>query len=352
MKKIISVLLVLMIMVLGLSACSPATQQPSAEANATVETTTEENAEEASEPVKEIEKIKMRVAALKGPTGMGMVKIMEDTEAGNAMMDYEFELVGSPDDLTGKIISGEVDIAAVPTNLASVLYNKTEGAVQLIAVNTLGVLYVLEDGDTIQNVSDLNGKEVMTSGKGASPDFVFRYILEKNGLTPDKDVILDYKLQHAELAAAMVSGDVKIGLLPQPHVTTALMKNDKLRVALDITKEWEAVTDESELAMGVIIVQKSFAEANPDALSVFLDEYKNSVEFVNSDIENAAKLIEKFEILPNAAIAQKAIPMSNIVYIDAMDAKGFIDDFYKVLFEFEPKSVGGKLVDEGFYYQR
>ncbi|MEW9124388.1 MAG: ABC transporter substrate-binding protein, partial [Thermotaleaceae bacterium] len=296
---------------------------------------------------------KMKVAALKGPTGMGMVELMERQETGEAALDYDFTLVDSPDDLVGKVISGEVDVAAVPTNLALVLHNRTEGAVQLLAVNTLGVLYVLEKGDSIHSVADLKGKNVYTSGKGASPDFIFQYILKKNQLEADKDVILDYKLQHADLAAALAAGDVDIALLPQPHVTSAMMRNADLRIALDITEEWDkAMEKEGQLAMGCMIVQKKFAEEQPEALEAFLDEYRQSVDFVNQQLDEAAALIEKYGILPNAAIAKNSIPYSNIVYMDAQEAKPYLQDYYEVLFNFDPKSVGGKLADEGFYYKK
>lgn len=350
MKKKWLALLLIALMIFGVSACSKDVTETTA-AESTAESTVAETTAETTEAVKD--KIEVKVAALKGPTGMGLVKLMENSNQGIAENNYTFELSGSPDDLVGKVINGELDIIAVPTNLAAVLYNKTQGAVQIAAVNTLGVLYVLENGDSIQSVTDLKGKALSTSGKGASPDYVMQYILKQNGLTPDVDVMLDYKLEHADLAAALVAGDAKIALLPQPFVTTAMMKNPDLRIALDITKEWNAATGgEAELSMGVIIVQKAFAEANPEALNAFLDEYKASVDYVNTETEEAAKLVEKFEILPNAAIAEKAIPLSNIVYIDAADAKASLDGFFKILFEFDPKSIGGKLVDEGIYYNR
>ncbi|SCZ06441.1 ABC transporter substrate-binding protein [Alkaliphilus peptidifermentans] len=300
-----------------------------------------------------VEKINFNVGALKGPTGMGMVELIDKSENGDSSLKYNFTLVGSPDDLVGKIINGEVDVAAIPTNLALLLYNRTEGKVQLVAVNTLGVLYILENGNSINTMDDLKGKTVYTSGKGASPDYIFQYIMRENNLIIDKDVILDYKLQHSELAAALVEGDVDIALLPQPHVTSAIMKNEKLRIALDITEEWNSVmSTNGELAMGCIIVQRKFAEENPDALRIFLDEYKQSVIFVNYEIDKAAELIEKYHILPNAAIAKRAIPYSNIVYLDAQEAKSFLQEYYKVLFDFDPKSVGGRLADEGFYYKK
>lgn len=351
-KRILSFLLIA-VLTFGLSACSSAdvedaTNQPTTSEVTTVETTPEPTTEE-----KPVEKVDVNIAALLGPTGMGMVELMEKSAAGETANNYTFQLTSSPDDLVGKVINGELDIIAVPTNLAAVLYNRTEGGVQLAAVNTLGVLYVLEDGNTIQSIEDLKGKTLNTSGKGATPDFVIQYLLKENGLTPDTDVVLEYKLEHADLATALVAGDVSIALLPQPHVTTAMIKNPNLRIALDITAEWNKTTQgEAELAMGVIIVQKAFAEAHPEVLNAFLDEYKTSVDFVNSNIVEASELIAKYEILPNAAVAEKAIPLSNIVYIDAKDAKSSLDAFYKVLFDFEPKSIGGKLVDEGFYYNR
>jgi NitT/TauT family transport system substrate-binding protein len=315
---------------------------PSAEAAQTVRP---------SEPAKP--KAKLKIGALKGPTGMGMAQLMEQDAAGATAGDYEFTLLDSPDDMTAKIINGELDAAAIPTNLALTLYNKTNGAIQLAAVNTLGVLFVLEKGDTIHSIADLKGKTVYTSGKGATQDFAFRYILKMNGLDPDKDVTLDYKLQQAELAAAAASGDAPVALLPQPHVTTAMMKNPDLRIALDVTKEWEKVAGSAgKLAMGCLVVQKKTAEADKEAFQAFLGEYKASAEYVNANLDQAAELIAKYAILPNAAVAKKAIPLSNITYIDAQEAKPFLEQFYKVLFDFEPKSVGGKLADDVFYYSK
>lgn len=305
------------------------------------------------EDTTDIEDRIVQVAALNGPTGMGMVKLMEENENDKTLLKYEFTLMSSPDDLVGKIINKEVDIAAVPSNLAMVLYNKTEGDIQLAAINTLGVSYILENGDSIQSIEDLKGKTINVSGKGAIPDFALQYILDKNGLEIDKDVMVDFKLQHADLAAAMVEGDVEIALLPQPHVTTAMMRNEDIRIALDMTDEWKKVnSDNSELVMGVIIVQREFAENNKEMLDIFLEEYRQSVVFVNEEIDEAAQLIEKYGILPNAAIAKRAIPYSNIVYIDAQEGKESLNELYEILYNFEPKSIGGKLGDEEFYYKK
>ncbi|WP_234123657.1 ABC transporter substrate-binding protein [Clostridium hydrogenum] len=331
-KKIITVLITL-IFILGLTACGESVQN---------KTTKEAGKKDV-----------MRVAALKGPTGMGMVQLMQDEDEKKSALDYKFTLADSPDELVGKIINGEIDVAAVPTNLALSLYNKTKGKIQLAAVNTLGVTYVLEDGNSIKSVADLKGKTIGASGKGTTADYALQTILKKNGIDPSKDITIDYKMQHADLATAAAAGNTKIAVLPQPFVTTAMMKNKNLRIALDLTKEWNKVMgSDSKLAIGCIIVQKQYAENNKKDLNKFLDEYRKSVDFVNGNVDKASSLIEKYKIVPKAAIAKKAIPYSNIVYIDAKDSKNFMNQFYKVLFDFDPKSVGGKLPDEGFYYEK
>ena len=293
---------------------------------------------------------KIRVAALNGPTGMGMVKMMEDAQEGEDS-NYEFSTYGAPDELLGKVINGEVDIAALPTNMASVIYNKTDGQIKLAAINTLGVLYVLEDGNEINSIEDLKGKKINVSGKGATPDFILQYLLKEHGLDPEKDVELDFSMQHADLAAAVAAGDAKIALLPQPHVTSALMKNENIRIALDITQEWEKVVGETNpLPMGCIVVQKEFAEKYPAVLDDFMNQYEDSVKWVNENHGEAGQLIEKHGILPNAKLAEKAIPKCNIVFLAGEEAKSPMNEFLKILLELNPASVGGELPGEDFYY--
>ena len=233
----------------------------------------------------------LRVAALKGPTAMGMVKLMDDAANGVTANDYQFTLAGSPDEIVGSIIQGEFDIAAVPTNLAATLYNKTQGKIQLMALNTLGVLYVVEAGDTIQSIGDLAGRTVYSTGKGSTPEFALNYVLEQNGLAGQ--VTVEYKTEHAELAALLSQGQAEVALLPQPFVTTALAQNDKLRVALDLTQEWDkAAQGASQLTMGCIIAQRSFLEENAAAAAAFLAEYEASVAFVTdpANLDAAAAL--------------------------------------------------------------
>lgn len=300
-----------------------------------------------TEDVKPVEKTTINIGVIKGPTGIGAVKLMEEDENGTSENDYNFVIASSPDELNGKIINGEIDIAAVPTNAAAVLYNKTEGEIKLSALNTLGVLYILEKGNEIQSINDLSGKKIVASGKGAVPEYAINYILEKNGIT---DVEIEYKTEHAEDVTELVSGNAQIALVPEPNVTAVLSSDPEIRIALDITDEWNKVSDGTVLSMGSIVARNDFIENNKEAFDEFLDEYEDSIEFVNSDMESASQLVEKYGIMPKAAVALKAIPNCNIVYIDGKEMKESIEGFYNILYGYEPKSIGGKLPDENFYY--
>lgn len=297
------------------------------------------------------EKAPLNIMALSGPTGMGMVKLMDDSAAGVTLGEYNISLVGAADEITGKIINKEIDIAAVPCNLASVLYNKTEGQVQVAAINTLGVLYVLEKGDEIQSVADLKGKTIVSTGKGTTPEYVLNYLLEANGLDPQKDVTIEYKAEAAELAAALQSGTATIALAPQPFATTVMAKNAGVRVALDVTEEWEKAqgADPKALVTGTIIVRKEVLENNKEAVDQFLAEYQASTAYINDNLTEGAALVEKYNIAP-AAIAEKAIPQCNIVYMDNDEMQKNIEAYLTILHAANPASVGGKLPDEQFYY--
>ncbi len=301
----------------------------------------------------EKEAVSVNVMALKGPTGMGMVDLMNKSDNGETKGEYNITLASAPDMVSAAVINGEVDIAAVPVNLASVLYNKTEGQVQVAAINTLGVLYMLELGDTITSVSDLAGKTIYATGQGSTPEYVLRYILKSNGIDPDNDVTIEYIAEHAELATRMVNGEIDIAVLPEPNVTSVLMNNADVRIALDLTDEWDKVTtDGSTLVQGVIIVNKKFAEENKDAVDTFLKEYEASVKFANESSEEAAALMETYGIVPKKPLALKAIPNCNITYTDGEEMQEMLIGMYNVLFEANPKSIGGKLPESDFYYSK
>lgn len=291
----------------------------------------------------------IKVYALKGPTGMGMAKLMSDNDAGTTNNKYNFTIASAPDEVTAEIIKGNYDIAALPTNLASVLYNKTEGKIRVAAVNTLGVLYVLENGDTVNSLEDLNGKELYATGQGSTPEYILRYVLETNGI----DCNVTYLAEHSELAAQMISGDVSLGMLPVPNATTVLAQSEA-RTAIDLTAEWEKAAekngDSSALYMGCVIVNPDFIEESPEAVDAFLEEYAASVKYVNENIDDASAMIESYGIVPKAAIAKKAIPDAHMVCITGDEMKTGLSGFYNVLFGFDPKSVGGAVPADDIYY--
>ena len=305
--------------------------------------------------------VTVRVAALKGPTAMGMVKLMSDSDAaaesgeettGNT---YDFTLAASADEVSPKLMQGELDIACVPANLASVLYNRTEGGIVTLAVNTLGVLYIVENGNSVQSMADLAGRTIAASGKGSTPEYALRYLLTENGIDPDTGVTIDWKSEHSECVASLASGAATIAMLPQPFVTVAQTQLPDLRVALDLTEEWDALQADSEtpstLVTGVVVARTAFAEEHPEVVSAFLDRYQESVDYVNSNVEEAAQLVGQYEIV-TAEVAQKALPECNIVFIEGAEMKEKLSGYLSVLFEQNPQSVGGALPDDAFYFSR
>ena len=285
----------------------------------------------------------IRIAALKGPTGMGMVKLADKQNYPN----YTVSIEASPDALNPRIISGEVDVAAVPVNLASVLYNKLDGDISVLAVSTLGVLYVVEAGSEMNSVADLAGKTVYATGQGATPEYILNYLLDKNGVAGSVEV--NYVGEHAALATMLADGSAEIGMLPEPNVTSTLAGNDNLRIALNLNEEWNTVCS-TELVQGGVIARKSFVNEHPEAIAQFLREYEKSSAFVNENIDEAAKLIVDVGILGNVEIAKKAIPNCNISFSKGEAMHKAVEGMLAVLFEANPKSIGGKLPDKDFYY--
>lgn len=289
----------------------------------------------------------INVAALKGPTAMGMIKLMDDESENSS---FNFTISGAADEITPALIQGNIDIACVPANLASVLYNKTEGGVRVLAINTLGVLYICQNGEpTIASVADLKGKTIYASGKGATPEYALRYILSQNGIDPDSDVSIEWKSEHSECLSALLSDEGSAAMLPQPFVTTAQTKSENMNVVLDLNEQWEALNNGSALVTGVVIARREFVEAYPGAVDDFLSEYGASVEYVNANTADAAQLIGKFDIVP-AAVAEKALPKCNIVFVSGAEMKEKLSGYLSVLFESAAASVGGALPGDDFYY--
>ena len=304
------------------------------------------------------EKTEIRLGVLAGPTGMGTAKLLQDAEEGKTANRYSCTMFTAPDQVTAKLIAGELDIAAVPTNLAAVLYQKTKGGVQLLALNTLGVLHlVTAEGENVAAVEDLKGKTVYSSGQAAVPEYVLDYILDSYGLKDQVTVI--YEAEHDAVIAALASGKARIAVLPEPKVTAALAQIQGLTKTLDLTVEWEKAAEkngagDSTLAMGCMVVRTDFARENKAAVDAFLTEYRASIEYMKdgANADAAAELCERFGIIPKAAVAKKALPGSNLYFAEGAEMKAGIAPFYVVLFGFAPASVGGALPDDAFYYAR
>ena len=327
---------------ISLAACGASSS--SSEATATAESAPESTVAEATASP-ETAAEGLRVAGLKGPTTMGLVNLMESEEGAN----YTFSMYGAADEFVSKLVTGELDAAAVPANLAATLYQKTQGQVEVACVNTLGVLYIVENGDTVQSVADLKGQTIVTTGKGTTPEYVLRYVLSQNGLDPDADVNIVYCSEATEALSQVQAGQATIAMLPQPFVTTALSQVEGLRVALDMNEEWQNVAG-SQLVTGVLVVRKDAVEADPEAFEEFLNGYAASVEAANTDLEGTAALCETYGIVPKAALAQKALPECNIVFERGEQMKTDLVNYFQVLYDADPSSVGGAMPADDFYY--
>ena len=368
MKKLLSLLCVLSLSAALLAGCSTAGDAGTSETPGSSSTHSEVTEPGSSQET--VDSLDVNVMALKGPTAMGMVKMMADSEPVEEFTDqlkeeyenvvssgniYHFTITSATDEVSAALAQGTTDIAAVPANLASVLYNNTEGGVQVLAINTLGVLYIVESGDTVHSVEDLRGKTIYASGKGNTPEAALNYVLTQNGIDPSTDVTIEWKSEQAECLSALMAEENAIAMLPQPFVTTAQAQSENLRVALDLTEEWDALQADSEtpstLVTGVVVARTAFAEEHPEVVSAFLDRYQESVDYVNSNVEEAAQLVGQYEIV-TAEVAQKALPECNIVFIEGDEMKEKLSGYLSVLFEQNPQSVGGALPDDAFYFSR
>ena len=357
MKKILSLLLCAALVCGMLASCAAPAEDAVTESvpESTVESTvesqsTEEPESQPTEDVALFEGMEIRLGGMKGPTTMGMVKLLEDAEAGATVNDYDFTIAAAADELTPLLIQGKMDIAAVPVNLASVLYNKTEGALQMLAVNTLGVLYVVEKGgETVNSVADLKGKTIFATGKGTTPEYSLTYLLAQHGLTIGEDVTVEWKSEATEVVATMATMDNAVAMLPQPFVTVAGTQLEGLRVALDLTAEWNALDNGSSLVTGCLVVRREFAEANPEAVAAFLTEYAASTEYANTNPAETSVMVEKYGIV-KAPIAEKALPKCNIVCLTGADMTAAAEGYLQVLFDQNPQAVGGALPGSDFWY--
>lgn len=346
MKKM-TVLACLLAMLISLTACAAASTP---ETTATPETVvTEAPTTEATEAPTEAA-VPVRLGAMTGPTGIGMVKLFDDADKDTAS-PYTYTVKGAADELTPLLLQGELDIVSVPANLASVLYNKTEGKVKALAVNVLGVLYLAEyNSDEITSLTDLKGKTIYATGKGSTPEYFLRYVLTQNGLDPDTDVTIDWKSEPSEVLAVLNGQGSGIAMLPQPYVTAAAAQlGEGFQVKLSVSEEWQKVSGGTPCTTACILVRSQFAEENPAAVERFLADYADSAAWVNENVEAAGDLCGQYEIV-KAPIAKKAIPQCNIVSITGSDMKATLSGCLEVLFQQNPAAVGGALPQDDFYY--
>jgi NitT/TauT family transport system substrate-binding protein len=331
--KIISLVLALALSVLTLASCAN-----------TNGTTGGSNTPANTDP--------MNVYVISGPTGVGAVSLMEKSANGEAEGKYNFVLAENQEKAKAAFLNGEADVVAMPTNMASALLNKGEDVVML-AVNTLGVLYIMDATGTVNSISDLEGKTITATGQGSNPEYILRYVLEQNGV---KNVTINFMDDGAAISAAMVSGDIEIAMLPQPVATATTIQGNKagktIKPVIDMNAEWEKIAEgtDSALMMGCVVTTKAYLEANKDKVDLFLKEYKASIEAVKADVDTAAALCEKHGIIAKAAIAKQAIPKCNITFATGAEMKANLTGYFTVLHTANPASIGGKMPADALFY--
>ena len=288
---------------------------------------------------------------LSGPTGIGAMNLWAAADAGETQNTYHITMPGANDEVVAAISNGDADIAAVATNLAATLYNKTSGGVTVLAVNTLGVLSLLGNGQEIASIADLAGKTIYAPGQGANPEYILRYVLSGNGLDPDKDVTIQFVGEGSELLTVWQTDPEAVIMAPQPVATSILMQNENAVTLFNMTDEWDKVSGgDSTLMMGCVIVRNEFLQENPGAVALFLQEYAASVEKAQSDVEGTAALCEQYGLIPKAALAKAAIPSCGLTFVTGAEMKSALSGYLQVMFDADPKSVGGAMPGDDFYY--
>ncbi|MCD8120577.1 MAG: ABC transporter substrate-binding protein [Lachnospiraceae bacterium] len=291
----------------------------------------------------------VRIGALKGPTTMGISPMIVSEPAVTSSNSYEATMVTAADELMTLVLQEEVDIALLPANVAATLYNKTDGEITVIDINTLGVLYVVTGDDSVTSLEDLAGRTIYLTGKGTTPDYALQYVLSQAGILDE--VTLEYKSESSEVAALLASDSTLIGLLPQPYVTVALANNEDLSIALSLDEEWTNVsTDGSRLVTGVTIVRNSFLEEYPDAVAQFLTDHAACAALAAEDPDQIAEYVVELGIIEKEAVAKKAVPYCSISYYDGEEMKEMLSGYLQVLYDLNTSAVGGSMPGDDFYY--
>lgn len=324
MKKILSVAAIVLVALMTVTACAPKTVEE--------------------------DRHTFTLGGLKGPTSMGLAPLVSDALEGKEAFDVEFDLVASPEEIVPKIVRGDCELAALPANLASTLYNKTEGGIVTLAINTLGVLDIVENGHTVHALSDLSGRTLYASGEGAVPEYVIRLLLERSGIDPDRDVTIEWMAEHGAIVAQLLAEPGAVGLLPQPFVTVAMKQNAELRLALDLNDDWIRLVPEAGLVMGVLVAQKETVEQHPEAVDAFLKRYREAIQFTNDHPGETSRMVEALDVF-DAKISEAAIPYCNIHYADGDAMKQQLKGFLELLSSMNPQAIGGNMPADDFYYR-
>ncbi|MCI8915084.1 MAG: ABC transporter substrate-binding protein [Oscillospiraceae bacterium] len=356
-------LLLALTLLFSLAACKPAAADPSGapsdpaapSAEPTQVPSEEPSAQPSDAPSEDPFDGLIRVGVLNGPTGVGAAKLLNHIDNNDAYLSYShyrYDIYTDNTELMAGLTKGEIDIATVASNVALNLYNKTDGGVKIIAVGTLGVLHILEGGGgtEIDSVADLAGRTVYAAGQGANPEYVLRYLLQENGLEMGKDVEVVFA-DASEISAKLLSGEIECAMLPVPAATAAIVKSEgSVRQAVDLTEAWDSLKNGSQLIMTAVVARTEYVEEHPELVSGFLYDYKDSINFVNNNVDAAAEMVAELGLVPSAGIAKQAIPQCHLAFIDGMDMVAAMSDYYSVLYSIDPAAVGGSLPDDGIYW--
>ena len=324
MKKI-ALLLVLSLLVLGvLTACQEPAPAPTA--------------------------VTVRIAGMTGPTSMGLVKLAEDDANGTAQQDYSIKTTyAKGDEITPLLIKGELDMAALPANVAATLYQRTNGAIKVLAINTLGVVNIVEKGNSVNNLADLAGKKIYAIGKGTTPEYGLRYLLAQNGVNYD-ELNIEWKSAATEILPLLKTEENAIAMIPQPFATAAQLQVEGLRVALDLNEEWKKLENGTQFVTGVLVARAAFIEEHPEAVATFLSEYEASIGWAKENPTAAAPLVVKYGIMDKEPLAKAALPHCNLQFIAGAELKTVLSGYLSTLNSLNSEAIGGALPADAFYY--
>ncbi len=304
-------------------------------------------------PTEEPDNTTVRLAGMTGPTSMGLVKLAEDNAAGTTENTYDIKTTYTKaDEILPKLLQGELDMAALPANVAATLYKNSNEQITVLAINTLGVVNIVEKGESITSLADLAGKTIYAVGKGTTPEMGLRYLLAQNGVDFDS-LTVEWKNSPNEILPLLKTAENAIAMIPQPVATAATKQVEGLRIALDLNDEWNKLDNGSQFVTGVLVARRAFVNEHPTVVAKFLEEYETSVNFAKTNVKETAPLITKYGIMDaktNLAVIEAALPKCNLTFIAGDEMKTVLSGYLQTLFDQNPAAVGGEMPSDGFYY--